>query len=51
MVSQAWLGQLPGESLGEKISLESKVEDIGMGSPRNARSSPNALVPAPPEVP
>jgi len=51
-VSQAWLRAAAWrQRLGEKISLKSKVENIGTDSPRSAKSGPKARVPVQPEMP
>lgn len=43
--------RLERERLGEKIGLKSKVENIGMGGLRSAKTSPKSRVPAQPEMP
>lgn len=44
-MSQAWLWALPGERLGEMISLKSKGEDIGTGSLRRGPELPVPVQP------
>lgn len=51
-VSQAWLWAAAWrERLGEKIGLKSKVENIGTGGPKSAKSGPKPRLPVPPEMP
>lgn len=54
MVSQAWLWAAAWrerERLGEKIGLKSKVENIGMGGLRSAKTGPKSRMPVQPEMP